>query len=389
MKIIKNIVLMATMLIGSQYGFSQCDENVWNDSWTSCELSTSPNSLRGQSHWLLYEFDEPRAITDIHIWNANRSGESDLGVEEASIDYSIDGATWLELGDYTFPRANESDGYEGFDGPSLEGMTVRKVLFTFNTNFSTSNNPCMSIAEVQFNVGEESTADSPLVHIRKRNAPTFAVDGNIGGADGQNVYLWSADPENVNQQWLEIDRGQGYYTYQKNDTNFCLDSDAGGANKQNVYLNTCDENDQNQHWQKVEVDDGAFKLIKRSAPGFALDGGNRGADAQNVNLYNSANTSQNLHWFIAPVSTSSTALRAVVSTNEAFSILPNPVINEMSVTGVAGSEIEVFDLNGLSVLKRFDAEDAETLDMSELRAGIYVVEIRMGDEVISKKIIKE
>ena len=149
----------------------------------------------------------------------------------------------------------------------------------------------------------EVVPSEQVVHITKRNAPGFAIDGNHDAANTQNVYLWSADPNNVNQQWIEIDRGNGYYSYQKMGTNHCLDGGAPGAvNGQNVYLWNCGEgNNQNQHWQKVDAGSGAFKLIKRNDEGFAINGGSAGENAQNVNLFNATNNSQNLQWFITPI----------------------------------------------------------------------------------------
>ena len=146
-------------------------------------------------------------------------------------------------------------------------------------------------------IGEETG----FVHITKRNAPGYAIDGGNGGAVGQNVYLWNANETNVNQQWVEIDRGDGYYSYQKRGTNFCIGGGNGGANRQNVGLGSCNVNNYNQHWQKVAQGDGGYKLIKRNATGFAINGGNSGADGQNVNLYNSSNTSQNLQWYVSPI----------------------------------------------------------------------------------------
>ena len=95
---LNNILLLIIALFSSHFAISQCDENVWNDSWTSCSLSSSPNSIRAESHWLLYEFDQPQRIGEIHIWNANKEGESILGVKDATVDYSIDGTSWTELG---------------------------------------------------------------------------------------------------------------------------------------------------------------------------------------------------------------------------------------------------------------------------------------------------
>jgi len=137
-----------------------------------------------------------------------------------------------------------------------------------------------------------------VVQFRKRNATGYALDGGNNGDKGQNVYLWSQNANNVNQQWIEIDQGDGFYSYQKRYTNYCLDGGNGGANKQNVYLWSCSSVNQNQHWKKETVGPEAFRLLKRNALGFALDGGNGGSRSQNVNLYDSSHSSENLHWNI-------------------------------------------------------------------------------------------
>jgi len=109
----------------------------------------------------------------------------------------------------------------------------------------------------------DSSDGSSVVQIKKRNAGGFAIDGGRNGANGQNVYLWSEDSGNENQQWIETHQGNGYYTYQKQNTNFCMDEGKSGANRQNVYLWTCNSNNYKQHWKKEDAGSGYFKLIKR------------------------------------------------------------------------------------------------------------------------------
>jgi len=130
--------------ICTQSIYAQCSEsaNVWNDSWTSCQISPNPN------------IEEPLNIGSLHIWNANRIAESHLGAKDVIIDFSEDGENWIELGNFNFPQANESEVYEGFDGPDFEGISVRKILFTVLNTHNTTNN-CASIAEVQFELAEK------------------------------------------------------------------------------------------------------------------------------------------------------------------------------------------------------------------------------------------
>lgn len=138
----------------------------------------------------------------------------------------------------------------------------------------------------------------PLVQIRKRNALGFCLNG--GGAapfPTQNVKLWSYIPDHVAMTWEEIDRGGGYFSYQRVGTNYSLDGGDSGAPGQNVYLWPTDKTNYNQHWQKINKGNGFVQLKKRNAP-YAINGGNNGANQQNVNLWSVGSSSWNLQWEI-------------------------------------------------------------------------------------------
>ncbi|WP_299217370.1 RICIN domain-containing protein [uncultured Aquimarina sp.] len=235
-----------------------------------------------------------------------------------------------------------------------------------------------------FTITEVNTTN--IVHITKRNAPDFAIDGMGGGADGQNIYLWEANQNNVNQKWIEIDRGNGYYSYQKQGTNYCIDGNGGGADRQNVYLWTCGENNQNQQWQKVAVGGGAYKLIKRNASGYALDGGSNGTNGQNVQLYNSSSTSQNLHWIITSIDDTKAP---ELSADEAVMLYPNPVVNTITIERAADSVISIYDVNGKKVYSATIANNTETIDLSNLPTGLYYAKVLSQKDKTILKIIKK
>jgi len=153
----------------------------------------------------------------------------------------------------------------------------------------------------------EVNSSSKVVHIRKRNDLDFAIDGGRGAANNQNLYLWSQNSNNVNQQWIELDHGNGFYSYQKMGTNHCIDGGNGGALEQNVRLWECDCQDQNQQWKKENVGSGFIKLIKRNAATFAIDGSDGGARGQNIDMWTAASSSQNLHWLIETIPSATTA----------------------------------------------------------------------------------
>ena len=234
-------------------------------------------------------------------------------------------------------------------------------------------------------------ASSNVVHITKSNATNFAIDGGNGGSDGQDVYLWSANQNNINQQWIEIDRGNGYYSYQKMNTNYCIDGGAGGATNQNVYLWNCNENNQNQHWQKVAMGEGSYKLIKRNASGFTIDGGSGGIDGQSLELYSSSVNHQNLQWIITPIegisakSTESTKSSVI----DDITIYPNPVNTVVSIKGAQYSTINIYDIRGKKLIEEEALTNDEELDLSSLPSGVYYAQIKGLRNTSIIKLIKK
>ncbi len=234
-------------------------------------------------------------------------------------------------------------------------------------------------------IGGNSGGGNTVVTLKKGNATGFSIDGNNGGANGQNVYLWSTNRNNINQQWIEINRGNGFYSYQKNNTNFCLDGGNGGANRQNVYLWTCSNNNQNQHWRKVNLGNGRVRLEKRNAPGFSIDGGNGGANGQNLYLWSSSNGNQNQHWELTSFRSNRNSFVGPINEGEDINqidIYPNPSNGIFTVdfnTNVKNIQATLTDLSGRVVFKStLNNEDSKSIDVQELPRGMYLLNLE-GD----------
>lgn len=159
---------------------AQCVENgnYWNESWVSCNTSPNPNTDRGDSYWLLYEFHEAQYIDSTYVWNANRQGESGWGAKDVVIDYSVDGTTWVELGAYTFPQATETSDYVGFLGPNFEGVFLEKILITILNTHDGGN--CASLAELQFRIDHTAC---------------YGIIDDCGICDGPGQATWYLDAD--------------------------------------------------------------------------------------------------------------------------------------------------------------------------------------------------
>ena len=139
------------------------------------------------------------------------------------------------------------------------------------------------------------TAENDVVTMQKRNT-SFSLDGRNGAQSGIQAHLWNTDLNNVNQQWIEIDRGNGYYSYQKQNTPLCIDGGNGGQRRQAVVVFNCDAANQNQHWEKLPQAGGTFRLQKRNASDYSIDGMGGAQRRQLIHLWSSSDTNVNQHW---------------------------------------------------------------------------------------------
>jgi len=187
----KKILLFITIVSTVQSAISQCtdDGNQWAKSWTSCQSSTNPNPVRGDSHWILYEFIDFHYIDSSHIWNSNRIGESGAGIKDIIVDYSLDGITWTELGSFLIPQASEDQDYLGVTGPNFGSRYINKILITVLSTHDGDN--CATIAEMLFAV-DASKCHGVIDDCGICNGPGAPIwfidaDGDGKGSDSQTM----------------------------------------------------------------------------------------------------------------------------------------------------------------------------------------------------------
>ena len=112
----------------------------------SCSIDENPNDTRDSSHWIVYDLGERYELHQTHVWNYNVENETDRGFQSVVIDYSLDGVTWNEFGQYTWPEAPGDNTYSGFSGPDFQGTFARYILIT-----TLDNSPaCKGIGKVSF-----------------------------------------------------------------------------------------------------------------------------------------------------------------------------------------------------------------------------------------------
>lgn len=117
-----------------------------DQAWITCNNAPNPNTQRGFSQWIMYDFSEPQHLGKTHFWNINAVDKTSMGIKEAMIDYSWDGITWNEWGTFQLNQATGSGFYEGEEGPDLTGTNARFILITVFDNYG---NICSGLSEVK------------------------------------------------------------------------------------------------------------------------------------------------------------------------------------------------------------------------------------------------
>jgi aryl-phospho-beta-D-glucosidase BglC (GH1 family) len=287
-----------------------------------------------------------------------------------------------------------SGGSWSWSGGGTSGTSREQTIYPTSsvTATATYTNTCGAQSAQNFTVNVNGGVGT-TVHLTKRNASGFALDGGNGDASGGQLYLWSSDINNVNQAWVEIDRGNGYYSYQKLNTDYCIDGGNGGENGQAVILWPCDANNENQHWQKIDAGNSNYRLQKRNSPGYSIDGNNGGANEQSVYLWASDANNENQQWTFSSSSLKSAIIATEeesISLTEKILAYPNPVTDVLNLQlSVPVNEIAIFSIEGKLLYRQNSTSEKVEIDMSDYKPEIYFVKAIGQNETWTQKILKK
>jgi hypothetical protein len=126
----------------------------WIDMWISCNTSPNPINDYGDSHWFMIDLGHNYSLGELKLWNYNDPQYLNRGIQDYAIDISLNGITWLHVGDYSLPMSNSSSFYDGFVGPDLAQPNAKFVLITAKSNYG---GDCFGLSELKINV------DQPIV----------------------------------------------------------------------------------------------------------------------------------------------------------------------------------------------------------------------------------
>ncbi|MEO0580652.1 MAG: T9SS type A sorting domain-containing protein [Bacteroidota bacterium] len=179
--------LLLGVLLNPLTSHGQCrDKTTWDNAWTSCTPAASPNPNRGAGHWLLYDLGYEYSLESLHVWNANKAGETTKGVKIMAVDYSNDGQRWTEWGNVNLAEAGGTDYYSGETAADFGMIQARYVLLTAVENHGDPQ--CNSLHEVSFKLrsGPVTQGNDMWVY---PNPATEWINVAFEGAERENLQL--------------------------------------------------------------------------------------------------------------------------------------------------------------------------------------------------------
>ncbi|GAL67909.1 T9SS type A sorting domain-containing protein [Jejuia pallidilutea] len=148
-----NIYITVFLISGLQMLQAQCypdrHSTNWFDGWISCEPSQNPISSYGETHWIMYDLGYDYVLNETKFWNTNTPKQLNYGINEFTIDYSLDGVTWDNLGKFNIEQATGTSTYEGVEGPDFNATKARYVLITPTSNFG---GDCYGLSELKISI---------------------------------------------------------------------------------------------------------------------------------------------------------------------------------------------------------------------------------------------
>ena len=183
------------------------------DMWLSSKTGEQPT-------WIQYEFDRLYKLDEMFVWNSNTESEGFIGygAKDVTVEYSVDGSTWENLGDFEFVQAPGMEGCAADTTVPFAGAAARFVKLTINSNWgdvlvqfglSEVRFTYIPVAPTDLTPANEATDVASPVTLSWRPGREAATHEVYLGTDAANLPLAATTTEPTCT--LEVDLGNLYF----------------------------------------------------------------------------------------------------------------------------------------------------------------------------------
>lgn len=354
----KRILLSAAFLVAG-FGVNAQDLSTQKfDDLTVGDLTTDlTGKTAGQGDW--YTYAESGTTADFQVVNLGGTDNGLLLTSTNQVTSSVATVKYAEqFLDLSWPNRDAGNDF---------------ILFSYElfTGTATANAKAVLNARL-YNLSGQTIAGFTYNNVTREIAPQIFLNNATGGTKTATYYFKEPVAPATNSTALILDENTWY-------TMVCMFDKTTG----DVYF-TCNHPDVN-----------AFKIAGGTADNT---GYNKGKDPLKLSFYTfgAAGNTTSEEFVIDNV-----RIRAQADTNlsvnspvkaDSFSVSPNPANNYVNISGgnVTFDGVSITDLNGRVVKNvKFDAVSTTQVNVSELSAGMYIMNIHTNEgATITKKIVK-
>jgi hypothetical protein len=305
-------------------------------------------------------------------------------------------AVSLGVGNYTLAQMQA----KGISDDAISSLVVAegyKVILYADDNFTgttetiTANNSCITWSPLH----DKTTSIRVLTNGVTNLSGTYFIRNRVSGlmmdvnaastADAASI-IHSDYNGNDNQKFILTHLGDGNYKILAKHSGKSLDVQGVSlANGANVIQHTYhDPVEYHQNFIIVATSDGYYKIIARhSAKVLQVNGVSGGGLVHQWSNIGQVNGQWNF---------SAAAPEAVTATSE-LTVDPNPATNMVTVKVAAVSKADklymrIYNVSGSPVSPAQRIFSGQQFNLSALPAGVYIINVTIGDKVVTKKIVK-
>lgn len=253
---------------------------------------------------------------------------------------------------------------------------------------STSNVPSTVMAGAG-NVGNTSSSGSGYYTITNRNSGKCVDVSSKSTSDNADIIQYTCNG-GTNQQWSLQDAGSGYYRFVARHSGKCM----RGLNG-NVIQYTCNDGWWSEMFERIDAGSGYYILRNRSTETCLRVENSSGSDGASIILA-TCNTDYWSQQFSFSELKSADEVTETIETIEPISeitIYPNPANNYLNVALADRIQetisIRIVNSLGQIVIEKTNLSgELNTIDISSLGSGMYIVQVSKNKEVMNKIFIK-
>lgn len=306
-------------------------------------------------------------------------------------------AVSLGVGNYTLAQMQA----KGISDDALSSLVIAegyKVILYADDNFTgqtetlTANNNCITWSPLHdkttsIRVLTNGVTNLSGTYFIRNRASGLQMDVNAASTtDGASI-IHSEYNGNANQQFELTHLGDGNYKILAKHSGKSPDvNGASLANGANVIQHTYhDPVQSHQNFIIVATGDGYYKIIARhSAKVLQVNGVSGGGLVHQWSNVGQVNGQWNF--------SAATPAVATVTTSSALSVDPNPVTDMVTVKVASAKEeklyMRIYNSSGTLVSPAQKIYSGQQFNLSALAAGVYIINVTIGDKVVSKKVVK-